>query len=123
MADIHVLEGNDSGRWQVAIHSAVPDAVNPIGVNWRTALVNSGLGGTSTMAEGTGPGQIGTAELATITSGAVCEHIFSFRVEGNGDDLAVIRDALRVAHARESALVITKLQERLKYYGHTENQA
>ena len=51
MSDIHILAGNTSGEWQAVFHVAVPDANNAVSVNYRTALVNSGLGGSSTMEE------------------------------------------------------------------------
>lgn len=122
MADIHVLTGNGS-QWQVLMHLPIPNAENAVGVNYRLALVNSGLGGTSAMTEGDGYGQITAAELIQINNGELYEHPLQFQVEGNGADLGAIRDALRAAYARELSLTIAALQERLRYYGHTESQA
>ena len=122
MADIHVLAG-DGTTWQIAMHLPVPNVNNAVGVNYRSALVNSGLGGSSRMTEGDGAGQITATEVGLLASGELYEHLFRFRVEGNGADPAVIRDALRAAYTRELGLVIAVLQERLRYYGHTEAQA
>ena len=65
MADMHVLTGNGS-KWRVVMHFAVPGGNNAAGVSWADALVNSGLGGMTEMAEGTGPGQIAAAEKSQI---------------------------------------------------------
>lgn len=121
MADMHVLNG-DGVRWRIAMHFAVPDQNNAVGVAYRVALVNSGLGGSTELAEGTGVGEIATAEKVLIEAGTLYEHLFSFRVESNGDDLPVIQTSLRAAYARESGLVLARLQEQLRYYGHTEAQ-
>ena len=122
MADIHVMAG-DGERWSVIMHFTVPDTDNVAGVNYRTALVNSGLGGSTAMVEGDGPGQIATTEKEQIQTGVLCEHSFGFWVEGNGADAAVIRALLRKSYAREKALKIASLQSQLKYFGHTETQA
>ena len=102
------------------MHFAVPNANNAVGVNYRTALKNSGLGGSTAMVEGDGPGQIVTAEKEQIEAGALYEHRFGFSVEGNGAAPATIQAALRAAYVREEALKIAQLQEQLKYFGYTE---
>ena len=50
MSDMHVLEG-DGTKWRIVMHFAVPNANNLVNVNYRTALVNSGLGGTTVLAD------------------------------------------------------------------------
>jgi len=121
MADIHVLDGGEQ-TWNVVMHFVVPNQNNAVGVNYHTALVNSGLGGGTAMAEGNGPGQITAAEKTLIQAGELYEHRFVFRVEGNGADAAAVRASLRQSYAREASLVLAGLQNRLKYYGHTESQ-
>lgn len=121
MADMHVLDG-DGQRWRVAMHFPVPDANNAVGVNYRTALVNSGLGGTTVMAEGTDPGEINATEKADVQSGAVFEYIASFLVESGGTSNAQLRDSLRQFYTTEKNGILTRLQDRLRYYGHTESE-
>lgn len=60
------------------MHEPVPAGNNAAGVSWRTALVNSGMGGTSIMPTGTGAGQISAAELAQIEAGELREVSFTF---------------------------------------------
>ena len=70
MADMHVIDGDGNRGYKVAMHIAVPNTNNAVGVNYRTALVNSGLGGTQ-LTEGAGAGQITTAEKAQVDAGEV----------------------------------------------------
>lgn len=116
MADMHVLAGDGLHRWPLIMHFPVPDADNEVSVNYRVALVNSGLGGTR-MVEGIGPGQITTAEVALIDAGEVYEHGIQFLAESGASTLPELLTAAREAYAREKARVTTELQKRLRYYG------
>ena len=116
MADLHVLAGDGLYRWSLVMHFPVPDQNNEVGVNYRTALVNSGLGGTS-MTEGTGPGQITTAEVALIDAGEVYEHSIQFAAESGASTLAELLVAAQDVYAREKVRVAAQLQKRLRYYG------
>lgn len=126
MADMHVMTG-DGKSWDVIFHIAVPDANNTVGVNWRTALVNSGLGGTTQLTEGVGPelaqGRISSTEKAQVEAGELIEKRIAFRVEGNGNSLAAVRANLRTRYTRVSAAVLADLQAQLKYFGHTEEES
>ncbi|MCP4248073.1 MAG: hypothetical protein GY778_13585 [bacterium] len=121
MADMHVLDG-DGLRWRIAMHFAVPDANNAVAVNYRTALVNSGLGGSTVLTEGPGDGQITAVEKALVVAGEVYEHLASFLVESGGTATAELRASLRQFYSREKAAVIADLQRRLRYFGHTESE-
>ena len=81
MADMHVLTGT-TRRYRVIMHFAIPNSNNDVGVNYRTALVNSGIGGTTELIEGTGVGEITTAEKALVASGEVFEHSVSIYADG-----------------------------------------
>jgi len=78
MAQIHVLAGDGHDTYTAVIHVTVPSQNNNVGVNLRTAIINSGIGGTSIMAvtTGTAPGKITTTEMADVTSGIVYEVVF-----------------------------------------------
>lgn len=116
MADMHVLTGNGLYRWTLIMHFPVPDANNDVAVNYHVALVNSGLGGTS-MAEGTGPGQITVAENALIGTGEIYEHSIQFLAESGASALPELLAAAREAYVREQARVTARLQKMLRYYG------
>lgn len=116
MADMHVLAGNGICLWTLIMHFPVPDANNEVGVNYRVALTNSSLGGTS-MTEGTGPGQISTAEKAQIDAGEIYEHSVQFLAESGASTLAELLTAAREAYAREQTRVTARLQKMLRYYG------
>lgn len=118
MADIHVLAGNGLRHWTLAFHFAVPDQTNSVNVNYRTALINSGIGGTSAMTEGTGPGQITTAELALIEAGELCEFILSFLAESGATNNAELLAAIRAEYAKYEAPVLNHLKKKLRYYGY-----
>lgn len=118
MADMHVLSGDGLYHWTLVMHFPVPNQVNDVNVNYRTALVSSGIGGTS-MTEGTGPGQISSAEKAQIDAGELYEHTISFLAESGATTLPQLLAAARAAYAQENARVTARLQKRLRYYGYT----
>ncbi len=122
MADMHILDG-DGSRWRVVMHFAVPSANNAVGVNYRTALVSSGLGGTTVMEEGTGDGQITAAEKGLIESGAVHEHSVQVSADGTGQTTGGRQALLRALYAAEEAATIARLQTQLRFFGHTESKA
>jgi len=123
MSDIHILTASDRHIYNVVMHFAVPDTTNPAGTNYRTALVNSGIGGSTALTEGVGAGQISTLEKSQVEAGELYEHRVSFNAEGNGQGAPEIREALRAFYTSEKTRKINELQNRLKYFGHLESQA
>lgn len=119
MADIHVLAGDGLRYWTLAFHFAIPDQDNNVGVSYRTALVNSGLGGTSQMVEGAGVGQITTAELTSIQAGALYEFGLSFLAESGATNNAELLAAIRAEYAKHEGPVLNYLRKQLRYYGYT----
>ena len=113
---VHVLDG-DGVRFQVVFHRAVPAAANVIGVNYRQALVNSGLGGASVLAEGTGPGQIASAELAQIRAGEVLEVTHEIATSGGG--MANVDAYLDATHSSVTDHCLAELERRLRFFGAT----
>ena len=61
MSKIHALQ-NFGGNVQVVLHTPMPSGNNSVGVSWKNAALNSGIQGITSMTEGTGAGQITTAE-------------------------------------------------------------
>jgi len=121
MADMHVMTG-DGERWNVIMHFAVPNVDNEGGVNYRTALVNSGLGGSTAMPKGDGPGQISTVESEQITVGELYEYSVMLPVDGTGQSTDGRRAMLRVQYATLKAAMIAVLRAQLKFFGHTESE-
>lgn len=119
MADIHVLAGGGRDRWTLLFHFAVPDQNNNVDVSYRTALVNSNLGGVSSMAEGTGPGQIATAELALLQAGELYEFSLSFLAESGATNNAELLAVIRAEYTKHEIPVLSRLRKQLRYYGYT----
>jgi len=122
MSDIHVLDADGSGHVRVAFHFPVPDASNSVGVNYRVAVVNSGIGGTTAMTEGDEPGQIATAEKTQIEAGEVFEELFSPLLANYGDTIAEKRSALLADYAARKSHLVTRLAARLAYFGYTADE-
>ncbi len=127
MADMYVLTGNNSNEWTIVMHFTVPDVDNAVGINFRTALVNSGIGlgedGRRTIlptGDDTG-GTISTAEEALLDSGERFEHVGSFRAESGGTSNAAIRASIREFYAAQNTSVQAKVASQLRYFGHTES--
>jgi hypothetical protein len=123
MADIHVLAGDGLGLWTIVLHFAVPNQDNNVSVNYRTALINSGLGGTSSMVEGDGPDEITTAELAAVTAGELFEYIEAFLAESGATNNAEMLAAAQAMYAARETPVLNKLKRMLRYYGYTGSAA
>ena len=117
MADIHILTGDGRDVWTYVFHYAVPDTTNAVSVSYRTALVNSELGGASTMTEGTGDGQITTAELAQITGGELFEYSRGWLAESGATNNTELLANVRAEYVRLESIVLSSLQKRLRYYG------
>jgi hypothetical protein len=115
MAKIHVLGGGAGDVYQVVVHTNTPAGNNKAGVLWSDVIKNSGRN-TSVMVNGTGPGQITTAELTAIQNGTVIEGVFSW--EDNSSWTAVQRqDDLDVRANQLIDELTTSLQRQLKYFG------
>ncbi len=121
MSDMHVLVASNQGIYNIVMHFEVPDVNNLASINYRTALVNSGIGGTTSLEEGTGAGQITITEKAQVLSGEIYEYSVDFNATGNGSTTVAIRDSLRSFYAREKTRIIDNLQYRLKRFGYEES--
>jgi len=127
MADMYILTGNNANEWTIVMHFAVPDTNNAVGINHRTALVNSGIGlgegGRRTILP-TGDdtdGTISAAEEALLDDGSRFEHVASYRVESGGTSNALLQSAIREFYAAENEAVQADVASRLRYFGHTES--
>lgn len=119
MARIHVLESVGLNTYRVVVHDTTPGGNNPAGIAWSTAIQNAGRAITS-MTEGSGAGQITTAERATVLNGTVLEGSFAWQ------DDPLWNNAQRNADLDLRATqLIDELQARLaaelRYFGATRS--
>jgi len=115
MSDVHIIEGSNSS-WTAVLHIVVPDGVNAAGVNFRIALINSGLGGTSRLNVGTGPGEILQAELDSIEAGELLEVVSAVRLETGGTSGGELAASLDAFYSIESTVAIDNMSAALRYY-------
>lgn len=117
MSDIHVIAGDGLHKWTILFHYPVPSENNAVGVSYETALINSGLA-KSSMAPGTGAGQISTAELALVVGGKLYEYNLSFRAESGATNNSEMIASVREQYTRHEQVAIDEVKHRLKYYGY-----
>ncbi len=127
MSDIHILTGNNAGSITIAMHVPVPDVDNNVGVNYRTALVNSGIGlgddGRRTvLANGNGPGEITNAEESLIDAGELFEFLELTRVPAGASNSELVAIA-RSQYAMTNSNLQQQIGERLRYFGQTLSAA
>ena len=111
---IHATTYDTSGNCKVILHAAVPAGNNAIGNTWKATLIAAGRNVTS-MVEGTGIGQITTAEKASIVAGDVIEisgTIPTSMIAQGATAIGVFADVL-IANA------IAKIGQEWNYYGWT----
>lgn len=118
MARLHVLETNGvPNLYRVILHEATPAGNNSAGLSWSSVMVGAGIAKTR-MTEGTGPGQITTAEKNSVEAGTTIEGEFWF--QDNPSDNAAARNAALDAHAtRYLAELQADIARKYKFFGAT----
>lgn len=117
----HVLTGREDGNsYSVVFHIPIPNTNNRVAVNYRTALVNSGIGGTTVLPEGNGAGQITSAEKAQVVAGELYEHVEQFDTNP-GETANQIRDRIDARYTALVTAIQSRLAGRLAYFGFTRN--
>ncbi len=137
MSDIHVLTGNNDDFHTLVFHFPVPDVDNSVGVNFRTALVNSraglfedpfnaGVFRRTMLILGTpptiGPGEIDPAEEALLDAGELLEIVSRLLVKSGTTNVELVVRA-REKYAQVNSTVQLQLSQRLKYFGQTLSAA
>lgn len=120
MSQWHARDGlPDGNAYNVIFHVPIPSGNNRVGVSYQAALIASGIGGTTVMAEGNGTGLITTAEKASIASGAVLEVVEVFNTNpGETANALVARvNARYTALADVAGAFLSNLKRRLDYWG------
>ena len=118
MANIHVLAGQGNDTYLAVVHIAVTSGNNLVGIPYRTALANSGLN-TTIMIEGSGAGQIATAEKNSLLSGSIYEVSFFF---GNNPVWTTTerQNAFNAEIVQRSAAAVAFIANTFAYFGHTQ---
>lgn len=120
MTKLHILDALGGHRYRAVAHYAAPAGNNAAGVSWKNAIVGAKLN-VSSLAEGSGAGQINTAELADVVTGDVVEAAFVMQ-----DDPALggaARIALAAALADKAiAEHQAHLARQLRYFGFTVDE-
>lgn len=117
---VHVLESLGRGRYRVVLHTAMPAGNNPAGFTWKSAYIAAGLAVT-VLTEGTAPGNITAAEKAQVIAGDVVEIIGEMEAETAGTAPGAVTAAVTQMANAIIAGALAALQERLKFYGYTQN--
>jgi hypothetical protein len=121
MANWHARLGDGDGNsFEIIYHVPIPNTNNRVGVNYRSALVNSGLGGTTRMTEGVSAGQISTAEKLSVTTGALYEFVEVLNTNP-GETAADLQARIDARFAAITVQVQSALSKRLTYWGHDRN--
>ena len=110
MAHVHILTVN--GHVQTVFHLDVPNTNNAAGTNWRTAIINSGIGGTTILKVDTGAdGTISAAEKANILNGSVVEVVLNLKAR------EIAGKSLLQIYNLYSGDLLSGLQNKLNRYG------
>lgn len=117
----HAMTGDEQGNaFTIIFHIPIPAVNNRVGVSYRTALVNSGIGGRTAMVEGVAPGHITTAEKSQIEAGELYEHVEVVH-SSPGETPAQIATKIDTRFGELTAAIQTRLQNQLTYFGHAQN--
>lgn len=119
MADWHALTGSPDGNaFRICFHIAIPSVNNRAGINYRTALINSGIGGRTILPDGDGTGgTISTTEKANITAGSVYEVVEDFATNP-GEAAAALEARIDSYHTALTTRTQNNLAGVLTYFGY-----
>jgi hypothetical protein len=94
MAKIHIMEQQGSDDYRVILHFPCPSGSNSAAKTWKSVMLTCGRMGSTSMVEGTGPGQITAAEKATIVAGDIVELHTSIRAMSSGGGSAAVVEGM-----------------------------
>jgi hypothetical protein len=120
--DYHVLTGLDDGNaFRVVNHIPIPPANNRVGVNYRTAIINSGIGGRTILPDGDGSGgTISAAEKAAILAGSLYEVVEEFSTNP-GETAAQLQARIDARYNALIGIVQDRVGKQLSYFGFTRD--
>ena len=116
MSDYHILTtSGDGNTMQVVAHFPVPDTNNDVGINYRTALIQS-LGGEQASAVPF----IAQAEQDALNAGELYEYSATFYT-WPAETVLEKRARLDALWAEIRAQVLQRLSYRLSYWGYSRD--
>lgn len=115
MAKIHSFEFGEGGVCRVVLHTAMPSGNNAVGNSWKACWIAAGRNATA-MVEGTGMGQISTAEKASVLAGDVIE------IQGQVPTYIIVQGAVAVNAFVDSVIASMKAKfaAEYNYFGWTD---
>lgn len=114
MGKAHVLAADNGKKYTVVIHTPTPTGNNSAGKSWKNAGLSAGILGTTTLVEGSGVGQITTAERNSIIAGDLVEIVAQFNAESGGATLSSLTEMVDKIISEWQ----TNMTMKLKYYGY-----
>lgn len=133
MPDIRAAPGGDFRDWYVqagdavgnsyAVHFLIPiaEAPNRVGLSYRVALLNSGLGGSTGLKPGDGTaGTITNDDLGRIQRGEVFERVEAVATHP-GETWEEFQTAISKWYAEAADDVAQEIESRLAYFGGAGN--
>jgi len=122
MADYAVLEGSSkNNRSRVVVHTAVPNANNDAGENWRDVVVSHvtvAKGSTTSVIPATFLALISGTRQADLDAGLFYEWEINVDYDANAAPAAK-QAAIEAAIAAQEADMLADLQNELRWYGQT----
>lgn len=120
MANWHALTGTlDGNSFRIVFHVAIPSATNAAGINYRTAIINSGIGGKTVLPDGDGTGgTIGATEKAAIQAGSLYEYAEDFATNP-AESAANLQARIDARWTALTTILQNQLSKTLTYYGYT----
>ena len=122
MADYHVLTGSNRSV-RVAMHFPTPVGNNEVGVLWSTALLNSGVGGTTVLRDSTtgdpttaGPGEISDNNKTAIEAGLLYELVAMLKLNGDETNAQKVA-AVESLYTRHQSTATGRIADQLRYFG------
>ena len=118
MANWTALTGDKfANAFRIAYLIPIPNTNNRSGVNYRTALLASGIGGKTVRADGDGTnGTISSADKTLITTGAAYEYVEDFPTNP-GLNVSQLAAAVDAKFTALTTIVQGELANQLQYFG------
>lgn len=116
MSNYHILKTATNMKTVNAVfHVPIPNANNEVGMNWRTAVIES-QGGADNITSVLG--NISSDELTALKNGSIYEHVVSVKLGSlnltNAERLAKVEDT----YISTKASIIAEKQITLNFYGY-----
>lgn len=112
MSNYHILEGREDGNYfTVVFHLPVPDTINPVGFNYRTAIAAQlGIDWKSAVPH------VSVPEETQLLAGELYEHRWGYDTQP-GTTLIGKRDELDALFIIFSSSILAQLEARFEFYG------